>query len=362
MKLLYITPFIATTGGVERILAERTDYLIKKWNYEINILATNSAVSNTHYDFNKKIKLYSEKAEGKGLFYLYNHGKLIKKYIDKIKPDLVIICDNGVKGYLTPLLVSTKNNKFIFECHVTRFDNEIKPSVCDKIVNYFKFKLFDYSLKKFLQVVIYSNSFKTEIKTKNTIVIPNCLWFSTQKKTDYSSKKVIAVGRHSYKKGYDSMLTIWKKTLIEHPDWILEIYGEKDSNYNLEEWIIKNQLQNNVFLFDPVKNIIDKFLEASLLIFTSKFEGFGMVLIEAMACGLPCISFDCKHGPKDIISDTEDGFLIEPENIEQFVEKLNLTLGSEELRKQMGKKALIKSEKYNQDHIMKYWNELYQSI
>ena len=188
------------------------------------------------------------------------------------------------------------------------------------------------------------------------------MWFSTQKKTDYSSKKVIAVGRHSYQKGYDSMLTIWKKTLIEHPDWILEIYGEKDSNYNLEEWIIKNQLQNNVFLFDPVKNIIDKFLEASLLIFTSKFEGFGMVLIEAMACGLPCISFDCKHGPKDIISDTEDGFLIEPENIEQFVEKLNLTLGSEELRKQMGKKALIKSENYNQDHIMKYWNELYQSI
>lgn len=362
MKLLFITPFIATTGGVERILAVRTNYLVEKWNYDISILATNSPVTNTHFEFNQKIKLFSEKASGKGLLYLYNHAKLLKKYIKALNPDLVIICDNGVKGYLTPLLISTKKHKVVFECHVTRFDNEWQISFLNKTINFFKFKLYDYLLPKYLKIILLTHSFKLEIKSTNTVVIPNPLWFSTDEKPDYSVQKVIAVGRHSYQKGYDSMLAIWKTVLKTHPNWMLEIYGKSDPDFDLQSMITQLGIEKNVTLFDPEKNIKEKYLQASLLIFTSKFEGFGLALIEAMACGLPCISFDCKHGPSDIITNAEDGFLIAPENKDQFVEKLNLVLSNEDLRREMGKKSKIKSEKYNQDTIMLQWHKLYQSL
>lgn len=362
MKLLFITPFISSSGGVERILSVRTNYLIEKWKYDISILATNSPVTNTHYQFNKKTDLYSEKASGKGFMYLFNYFKILKKYSKTINPDLIIVCDNGLKGYLIPLLISTKKNKVIFECHVTRFDNELKIFHPGRLINFFKFKLYDFLLAKYLKIVILSQSFKSEIKSKNTVIIPNSLWFSSADISNNKAQKVIAVGRHSYEKGYPDMLAIWKKVLKTHPNWMLEIYGETDLNLDLHAMILKLGIQNNVTLFDPVKNIKDKYLQASVLILSSKYEGFGMVLIEAMACGLPCVSFDCKYGPREIITNSEDGFLIPPENKDLFVEKLNLLLSNEDLRLKMGQKAKIKSEKFNIDTIMLEWHKLYRSL
>ena len=123
MKILYITPFVEGAGGVQRVLSTKTDYLIEKYNYEISILATNSGTNATHYTFNEKINFYSEKASGNHFFYLYNYSKILKKYIHIIKPDIIVVCDNGYKGYAVPFLIPRKQ-KVIFECHGTRYTEE----------------------------------------------------------------------------------------------------------------------------------------------------------------------------------------------------------------------------------------------
>ena len=114
--------------------------------------------------------------------------------------------------------------------------------------------------------------------------------------------------------------------------------------------------------YDVVRNINEKYLEASIFLLTSKFEGFGMVLIEAMASGLPCVSFDCLRGPKDIITNNKNSFLIQNGNEQAFVEKLSLLMENEELRIKLGTKAQESIAIYDLDKIMKQWKNLFESL
>jgi glycosyltransferase involved in cell wall biosynthesis len=362
MRLLYITPFIEGAGGVQRVLAIKANYFIEKFNYEVHILVTNGAIDKQHYQFNASTRFYSEIASGKGLVYLYNYASILKKYSTKIKPDIIVVCDNGYKGYLVPFLIS-KKHKVIFECHGTTFHPKNRQNA---FTNYFSRRLkstfFNICAVRFSKFVVLLEDFKNEFKTKNLIVIPNPIWITAKKVPNYSAKKVIAVGRHSHEKGFDRMLSIWQKVVEKHPNWLLEIYGEADPEIDLELLANSLGISENVKFFDPVSNIEDKYLEASFLILTSRFEGFGMVLIEAMTSGLPCISFDCNRGPRDIITNNYDGFLIENGNQDRFVTAIDSLIEDEALRIEMGENAKLASEKYDIDKIMVQWKNLFKSL
>lgn len=362
MRLLYITPFIEGAGGVQRVLSIKANYFIEKFDYEVHILATNGSIDQQHYQFNASTRFYSEIASGRGLVYLYNYASILKKYSTKIKPDIIVVCDNGYKGYLVPFLIS-KKHKVIFECHGTTFHQEDKYY---PFVSYFLCRLkstfFAICAARFSKNVILLDNFKNEFRTKNLIVIPNPIWFTAKKAPNYSAKKVIAIGRHSYEKGFDRMLSIWQKVVEKHPDWLLEIYGEADPEIDLKLLVNSLGITENVKFLDPVNNIEDKYLEASFLILTSRFEGFGMVLIEAMTSGLPCISFDCNRGPRDIITNNYDGFLIENGNQDLFVTAINSLIDDEALRIEMGENAKLAAQKYDLDKIMMQWANLFKSL
>lgn len=357
MKLFYVTPFIEGAGGVQRVLSIKTNYLIEKWGYEISILATNSGIDNKYYEFNDKINFYSEKASGKNVFYLFNYSKLLKKYIEKINPDIIVVCDNGFKGYCVPFLIS-KKHKIIFECHGTIYTEEKQVFIADYFIN----KFYQICASKFAKLVVLVEDFKNEFETSNLVVISNPIWFTSSKIPDYKAKKVIAVGRHSHQKGFDIMLSIWQKVVRKHSNWILEIYGESNPKIDLKLLSDKLGISKNVKFHNPSRDINEKYLEASFLILTSRYEGFGMVLIEAMQSGLACISFDCRRGPKDIISNNYDGFLIEPKNERAFEEKIIFLIENENLRVEMGRRAKENSKRYNIDVIMLQWKNLFEGL
>lgn len=196
---------------------------------------------------------------------------------------------------------------------------------------------------------------------KRVKIIPNFSIMPISNLSNCESKRVIAVGRLEWQKGYDKLISIWKLVSHEHPDWQLDIFGEGRLEEEINNNIRKKDLRNvNIHPFTDT--ISQEYASSSICVLASRFEGFSLVLLEAMRHGLPCVSFNCPYGPKDLIDDNESGYIIENNNIEQFAEKLNYLIENTEIRKKFAKKALLKSTRYDVDTIMSQWRDLFDSL
>lgn len=362
MKLLYITNGIKGAGGLERVLAVKASYLADVMNYEVHILVLNNNNAKPFYEFSSKIKVHDIAVFGNPIAYLNCYISGIKNVVSEIKPNVISVCDDGLKGFFIPKILDNSYS-IIYERHVSK---NIIFSSNDGVFNLIKakiqLKLMDVLASKFDKFIVLTNENKKEWHGKNVEVISNPLSFYPNEKALLINKKVIAVGKQSYQKGYDRLLTAWEKVLKNHPDWQLEIYGKLDLAQKLNEQVSDLKIVENVHFFPPEKNIIAKYFDSSIYVMSSRFEGFGMVLIEAMACGVPCVSFDCPYGPSDIIRNNEDGFIVENGNTEALAEKLEVLIENEELRNAMGKLAKENVKRFLPEVIMKQWDELFKSL
>ena len=195
-----------------------------------------------------------------------------------------------------------------------------------------------------------------------TFVIPNSLPFYPKQASSCDNKKVIFVGRFNEQKGLEYLVETWEKVHCQHGDWILHMYGEGEQESMLRQLIQKNSLEEVVVVHQPSRHIIEKYLESSIFLFTSRFEGFGMVLIEAMACGVPVVSFDCPWAPADIIKNGEDGFWVEYLNTDEAAQRVCQLIENPILRKKMGALGRKNIQRYNRDIVMKQWSELFESL
>ncbi|MCL6295005.1 glycosyltransferase family 4 protein [Jejuia spongiicola] len=364
-KILYITNGISGPGGLERVLSIKASYLVDNFGYEVHIISLNEQNSSHFYKFSDKIIYHNIETRGKYITYLSSYLIGIRRILKKINPDVISVCDDGLKGLFAPLLIG-KPCPMIYERHVSR-NIEIKKDKASYINNFFtflKFKAMNFGGKLFNNFVVLTNGNKNEWELSNLLVIPNPLSFYPEKKHLSSSenKKVLAVGKHSFQKGFDRLIKSWKHVSKKHPDWKLEIYGTINENMGLKSLVNSLNLDNSINLFPPEKNIGEKYREASLYIMSSRYEGFGMVLTEAMAYGVPCISFDCPFGPSDIISHNKNGLLVENGNIEKLSTSIIQLIDNSELRKSMGKNARKDVERYLPEKVVSQWDKLFQDL
>ena len=199
-------------------------------------------------------------------------------------------------------------------------------------------------------------------QTKNVTVIPNVVHQnSTGRISECSSKSVIFVGRYSYQKDIRTLLQIWDSVYQRHTDWHLHLYGD----YGDEQEILVPQIKSmkkNIVVHEPTSTIFEEYLNGSMLLLTSRYEPFGLVLPEAMSCGLPVVAFDCPYGPVDIISDGIDGFLIKDRSIEEFANKICMLMESEDLRRKLGNAGVLSSQRYQASRIMPLWKNLFEQL
>jgi glycosyltransferase involved in cell wall biosynthesis len=283
--------------------------------------------------------------------------------MNRIQPDIICVCDDGLKAFFIPQFLKTKA-PIIYERHVSKeIEMNEKFNLLKKISIKIKWMLMNCLAPYFSSFIVLTNGNVNEWKhLKNLKVIPNPLSFCSEQSSSLRSKKVIAVGKQGYQKGYDRLLPAWKKVVEKHPDWHLEIYGTIAPEMKLAAQAQELNIENSVHFYPPEKDIQSKYLEASIYVMPSRFEGFGMVLIEAMTCGLPCVSFDCPHGPADIITHGEDGFLIENGNIEQMANSVMQLIGDELFRIKMGNSAKQNVQRFLPEHIMRQWDVLFESL
>lgn len=362
-KLLYITNKTFGPGGLERVLSIKASHLADHLDYEVHIVTLDQGKAEMFYDFSPNIIHHDIITGSNSIRLLINYIKGLRKVVKKIKPDIISVCDDGLKGFFVPLLIG-KPCPMIYERHVSKNIEikSLKPSLISKISTSLKFGLMNFGGKWYDNFVVLTNGNLKEWNLKNLKVIPNPLSFYPEQQSSLNNKRVLAVGKQSYQKGYDRLLQSWKLVTDKHPDWMLDVYGTINKKEGLDTLANNLGVSEMVNFYEPVRNIADKYQEASIYVMSSRYEGFGMVLTEAMAYGVPCVSFDCPHGPSDIITDKEDGVLIEKDNIQALAGGIMFLINSEEDRKRMGNKARNSVKRYLPESVVNEWDQLFVNL
>lgn len=254
---------------------------------------------------------------------------------------------------------------FKFEINIFKVWAQGKPLKVWAEATFQKYRMI-YHISRFDKIILLTNRDAGQWRkfTSRGVCIYNPLTLDGKPKvSDLSAKQVIAVGRLTKVKGFDYLIDAWRCVHKHHPDWKLYIYGEGDDRGRLQWQIDHHHLQDVVFLPGRTKDIVSKYAESSMFVLSSREEGFGNVLTEAEACGLPVIAFDCPYGPGEIIRDGYNGFLI-PRigDVDMLAEKINLLIENRDLRKGMGQNALADVARFSVGKIKEEWIKMLQTL
>ena len=380
MKILYVINKMEKLAGIERILSCKMNYLSEESTHQIFLVTYEQQNQALSFQLNDRIIYCPINApipqrEGFTILkwikaYLSARKNFRRKYynlLGNIHPDIVI-CTGYAHPVLDIIIDTSKliNTKIIVESHVKGDTVSIKKYIFNKTLAYM-FSFWDsYILKKVRKadcVVTLTHEDKDFWKSyaKRIEVIPNILTITPKKVIDYRAKRIIAAGRYVHQKGFDMLLEAWHLIDKSYNDWHLYIYGN-ESRVPFQRIVDKYEMNSNVHLMPATKDIVEEFSKSSIFVLSSRFEGFGLVLAEAMSCGLPCISFDCPYGPRDIITNGVDGILVENGNIEALKKAIERLMANESLRQSMGNKAINNVVRFDQKTIMNQWEQLFLSL
>ena len=377
MRIVYCIPALYNPSGMERVLTMKANYLALQ-GYEIHIVITDGGDKPPYFPLEKSIQVHQLDIDFEEPYrhsflrrmWLYQRKmKTLKKKMNvclcEIKPDITVSLlrrDINIINQMTD--GSLKMGEIHFDrLHYRHFTVSWMPaSIYSYIQKWWMNKLI-CELKKLAKFVVLTHedaAFWPELS--NVIVIPNPTSFFPDTVSDCTYKQVIATGRYVDQKGFDRLISAWQKIADKHSDWILKIYGDGWLREQLQKQIVELNLQGKCFLEHSVPDIASKFQESSIFVLSSRFEGFGLVIVEAMSCGLPVVSFACHCGPRDIISEGGDGFLVSEGDIDGLATKIDWLIEDNELRKKMGKMARVKAEKYRIEEIGAQWIALFESL
>lgn len=361
MKVLYITGQILQHGGIEKVLAMKLNYWADA-GYDVYLstyeqggqpfiypISNKVDYEDIHIDYNVDYSCSS--------LYSLKYLKLVPKHIyrtyqliRRIKPDVIIIPNFGYEYWFLPLVKG--NATIIREFH----DSQYKRGMGG-----LKVKVDDFVQRFYDYIVVLTPQEVSYFKHKsNVAVIPNPIVEATVL-SDLSSYRVVTVGRLNRVKRFELFIEVARQVVQVYPDAVFEIWGEGDSVYRceLESLIEKENLGNHVFLRGATSQVDKELSKASMYVCTSSTESFGMTLIEAMESGLPVVSFDCPHGPRNIIHDNEDGFLIPNDSVDKMAQVIVDLLRNRKKLSEMGQKARENATAFHIDNVMKKWLNLF---
>lgn len=374
MKIIYCIHSTCNSGGMERVLSNKVNYLSSLPNYEIYIITTGQRGRPHFYDINPSVKCidldinYSETVISNPIKRIYKsfgkylkHKNKLKEILFKLKADIVISMFTNDVNFLYKIKDGSKK---VLEIHFSReFRLLANRKGITRLLDVYMTNFNDKLVAKYDRFIVLTKQDKQSWKDhKNISVIYNSVTNSDNKiVSSLENKKVLAIGRLSFQKNLELLIELWSEISKIHLDWSLTIVGTGDSK-ELKNKIRMMNLENVINLVSSTNAINDYYINSSLYLMTSRFEGLPMVLLEAQNFGLPIVSLDCKCGPNEIITDGEDGFLIKMEDSSGFINKTSMLIENDSMRKEFGKKAKVNSSRFSEEVIMKQWISLFEEL
>lgn len=373
MKILYSIAGTYNSGGMERVLANKANWLVAH-GHEVIIVTTDQRGESPYFPLDARIKCYDlainyEENNGKSFlnklihypFKQWKHKVRLTALLKELRPDIVISMFCNDASFI-PFIKD--GSKKILEIHFSRFKRlQYGRKGLWRLADWWRYKTDAKVVSRFDKFVVLTHEDKEYWgNLQNMCVIPNARTFEVNQPAILEAKKVVAVGRLNHQKGFDRLIDAWAIVDNVVSGWKLQIIGDGELREQLQYNIRELGLSNQINIGRAEKDMVSLYKDASILAMSSRYEGLPMVLLEAQAAGLPIVSFDCKCGPKDVIENGVDGFLVEDGDIEQLAQKLVVLMQDANLRKQMGSAAYAHSERYSEERIMKQWTDLFDEV
>lgn len=376
-KIVICTPALYSAGGVERVVSVKANYFADVLNYDVTIIVTEGHGSNSFFQLSPKVnvinfglrfeELWNIPFVKKVFLYLYKqkqYKKQLTAELIRIQPDITITTLRREINFICDI----NDGSFkIGELHLSRENYRLIDSSKTNIVKWLFSHWWQKGIVSHLQrldrfVVLTQNAALEWPELRNIKLIPDPLSISPNCQSSLSSKRIITIGRYSYEKGWDLLLRIWAQVEKEFKDWQLDVYGMGDPTPYVRMLDNLSIDKKRCHLNASLVSVEEGYLRSSILVQPSRTEGFGLVIVEAMACGLPVIAFDCENGPRSIMTDGEEGYLVPAFNVDLFADRLKKLMSDEDLRKRMGEKGQKKSQCYHIDSIGKQWKQLFDEL
>ena len=376
-KICYCAPALYSAGGVERVVSFKASYFAELYHYDVTIIVTEGKGRECFFPLSDKVKvinlnlgfeeLWKASFIKKVFLYLmkqFKYRRMLKSELMRIRPDITISVLRREINFINSI---PDGSHKIGELHVNRSNYRNFSSRDNNFVKRFfaRFWMNDLlgHLKKLDRMVVLTEDAKRDWpELSNVQLIPDPIPFKVDHVSTLSSKRIISIGRYAYEKGNDLLLRAWAKVEKHCLDWTLDIYGQGNQTPYRE---IMRELgidESRCHLHGSITDVKNIYQGSSIFTLPSRFEGFGLVIIEAMACGAPVVTFDCENGPRNIITNSQDGILVKPFDVDEYAESLLRLIQDDQLRSQMGKRAHESSQRYLIEDIAQKWKDLFDEI
>jgi glycosyltransferase involved in cell wall biosynthesis len=379
MKIVYVYPQFAHLAGTERVLIDKMNYLSSQDNMDIYVLTHEQGSHPFAYPLMPAVKHVDLDVRFYSLYQLSPIKRFLKwqryrtllkdrffQFMATIKPDIVIA--TTYHTYILSLILTCPTpfrkilESHIDKCYIHSNDPLNRWTLLRRLRSFCDMAYLNHQVCKF-DILVAPNHKDAEDWSQflKTRVIINMVHLNDKGKySKLDFKHVIFVGRYTGQKGISELFRIWEIVYRWHPDWHLDLYGDgkvDEIPYRKEE-----RMNIKIHVHKPDSDIFSRYLESSVFVLTSLYDPFGLVMPEAMSCGLPVVAFDCPSGLAQIITDGVDGFLIKNRDVDAFAEKLCLLIENPQLRMMMGKAAIQSSQRYSAERIMPQWINLFDEL
>lgn len=380
MKIVYCLPQLYRPGGIERIVSIKANYLADVMGYDIILVLADQRNKKPFYHLSDRIKtidlgldydntltlpIWKRIIKRRALQKM--HFQKLKRFLYSEKPDITISTFTH-EAYFLPSIKD--GSKKVLEFHFCRghklkmakafhFGFITKLGYC-----YRTWQEENCIIPKYDQFVVLTEEDRKSwiSKIPSVIHISNILPFENEGQSTLDNKHVIAVGRLDAQKGFDRLISIWNNLASDYLGWRLDVYGDGQDRITLQKLIDSKGLHNSITLHHPDQCIKKHYLESSIFVMTSNYEGLPMTLLEATGLGLPSVSYDFSCGPKDVIIDGVNGYIIKEGDEQDFANKLQILMSDKEKRVYMGKNAIELSKRYSVSCIMQQWDAIFNEL
>lgn len=357
-KICFFSGDITRSGGTERVAVQLANALQEDKIYDICIMSLTEQQKAPFYPLHPDIKRYrlGEKWINPGPGYIPLIGRL-RKFLKDRQIDIIIDIDIVLDVLSIPAAKWMKTKVVSWEHFNCEFEQQI---LYRRLISKLTVRFSDYIITITEED---KENYRRILGRKTRICAIYNMVPNMQRNAEVVRENwIVTTGRLTYQKGIEYLARIVVPVLKEHQDWKWFILGDGEDRKFLEQAISENQLKDQLILMGTVENVDWYLNQAKLFVLTSRYEGFGMCLVEALQMQVPCISFDIKIGPSEIITDNLNGILIPPFECEQMIHEIDNLIKHPDKLAEMSANTMIGFERYQDEHIIEKWKSVLREL